>query len=116
MRAGVVAAYRIATLDVDGGGGALAGDDLALDHACHVAVEAGQRVRRVEHLGATGVAPARAGLVGFCMGGSVALSGAARLDLGAAVTFYGGGVSEGRFGFGPLVEEATRLRAPWLGL
>ena len=36
--------------------------------------------------------------------------------MGAAVTFYGGGVTEGRFGFPPLVEEATRLGAPWLGL
>ncbi|HEV3364931.1 MAG TPA: dienelactone hydrolase family protein, partial [Acidimicrobiia bacterium] len=30
--------------------------------------------------------------------------------------FYGGGVTEGRFGFRPLVEEVTGLRAPWLGL
>jgi carboxymethylenebutenolidase len=36
--------------------------------------------------------------------------------VGAAVTFYGGGVSQGRFGFPPLVELAPRLRAPWLGL
>ena len=36
-------------------------------------------------------------------------------DVGAAVTFYGGGLSTGRFGFDPLIEEA-RLRAPWLGL
>ncbi len=50
------------------------------------------------------------------MGGTVTLVAAARRDVGAAVTFYGGGVTEGRFGFAPLVEEATRLRAPWLGL
>ena len=50
------------------------------------------------------------------MGGTVTLVTAARRDVGAAVTFYGGGVKEGRFGFPPLVEEATRLRAPWLGL
>jgi carboxymethylenebutenolidase len=56
------------------------------------------------------------GVVGFCMGGSVALITAARRDIGAAVSFYGGGVSEGRFGFGPLIEEAKHLRAPWLGL
>ena len=56
------------------------------------------------------------GVTGFCMGGTVALVTAARRDVGAAVTFYGGGVKEGRFGFAPLVEEATRLRAPWLGL
>jgi carboxymethylenebutenolidase len=63
-----------------------------------------------------GVPPERIGVVGFCMGGTVTLVTAARRDVGAAVTFYGGGVKEGRFGFPPLVEEATRLRAPWLGL
>ena len=57
-----------------------------------------------------------AGIVGFCMGGSVALATAAHRQLGAAVTFYGGGVSQGRFGFPPLVELAPQLRTPWLGL
>lgn len=68
------------------------------------------------HLAGAGVPAGRTGIVGFCMGGTVALVVAARRDVGAAVTFYGGGVKEGRFGFGPLVEEATALRAPWLGL
>jgi carboxymethylenebutenolidase len=63
-----------------------------------------------------GLPPEAAGIVGFCMGGSVALATAARRDIGAAVTFYGGGVSQGRFGFPPLVELAPELRAPWLGL
>jgi carboxymethylenebutenolidase len=36
--------------------------------------------------------------------------------LGAAVTFYGGGVTEGRFGFPPLTELASKLQTPWLGL
>src|SRR5215218_10248254 len=31
------------------------------------------------------------GIVGFCMGGSITLWAATELDLGAAVTFYGGG-------------------------
>jgi len=69
-----------------------------------------------DRIAAAGISPERTGIVGFCMGGTVALAVAARRPLGAAVTFYGGGVTEGRFGFGPLVEEATRLRAPWLGL
>jgi carboxymethylenebutenolidase len=60
--------------------------------------------------------PARGrGIVGFCMGGTVALVAGAELDLGAAVTFYGGGVTTGRFGFPPLVEVAPRLRTPWQG-
>ena len=63
-----------------------------------------------------GIPRSRTGIVGFCMGGSVALVTAARRDLGAAVTFYGGGVTEGRFGFGALVDEAPALKAPWLGL
>ncbi|HVW32857.1 MAG TPA: dienelactone hydrolase family protein, partial [Acidimicrobiia bacterium] len=58
----------------------------------------------------------RTGVVGFCMGGTVTLVTAVHREVGAAVTFYGGGVTEGRFGFGPLVEEARNLRAPWLGL
>jgi carboxymethylenebutenolidase len=70
----------------------------------------------LEELQRRGIRPERTGVVGFCMGGTVALVTAARRDVGAAVSFYGGGVTEGRFGFGPLVEEATQLRAPWLGL
>ena len=68
------------------------------------------------HLAGAGIAPAQTGVVGFCMGGTVALAVATRRDIGAAVTFYGGGLSAGRFGFDPMIEEATRLRAPWLGL
>jgi carboxymethylenebutenolidase len=70
----------------------------------------------LDHLTAQGIPAERIGVVGFCMGGTVALITAARRPVGAAVTFYGGGVTEGRFGFPPLVEEATRLGAPWLGL
>ena len=58
----------------------------------------------------------RTGMVGFCMGGTVTLVAATRHELGAAVTFYGGGVAEGRFGFPALVDAAPKLRSPWLGL
>lgn len=68
------------------------------------------------HVAAEGVSPEQTGIVGFCMGGGVALHAATRFPLGAAVTFYGGGVAEARFGLEPLVELAPRLRAPWLGL
>jgi len=70
----------------------------------------------LDELRRRGIPPERTGVVGFCMGGTVTLVTATRRDVGAAVTFYGGGVTEGRFGFGPLVEEAPGLRAPWLGL
>jgi carboxymethylenebutenolidase len=67
-------------------------------------------------LSEAGIGTDRTGVVGFCMGGTVALVVAVRREVGAAVTFYGGGVDEGRFGFDPLVVEAAGLRAPWLGL
>jgi len=67
-------------------------------------------------LAKAGIGTDRTGVVGFCMGGTIALVTAVRRDVGAAVTFYGGGIAEGRFGFGPLVAEAACLRAPWLGL
>lgn len=68
------------------------------------------------HVSKAGIGADRTGVVGFCMGGTVALITAVRRDVGAAVSFYGGGLAEGRFGFGPLIEEAVALRAPWLGL
>jgi len=70
----------------------------------------------VKHLEDDGVADARIGFVGFCMGGTVALIAAATRPIGAGVSFYGGGILEGRFGGPPLVELAPQLRAPWLGL
>src|ERR1019366_8504534 len=67
-------------------------------------------------LATAGFGPSRVGVVGFCMGGTVSFLAAARHGLGAGVTFYGGGVAEGRFGMPSLVEMAPRLRTPWLGL
>jgi carboxymethylenebutenolidase len=60
--------------------------------------------------------PDRVAIVGFCMGGSVTLWTAANRTLGAAVTFYGGGLAESRFGFPPLIELGAHLKTPWLGL
>jgi carboxymethylenebutenolidase len=68
------------------------------------------------HLAGLGVTDDRTAIVGFCMGGAVALEAATRQALGAAVTFYGGGVAEGRFGFPSLIDLAPSLRTPWLGL
>lgn len=68
------------------------------------------------HLDELGFTAATTGVVGFCMGGSVALAAGANDALGACVTFYGGGLREGRFGFDPLIEVAKGLRTPWLGL
>src|ERR1019366_138508 len=65
---------------------------------------------------ASGMPADRCAAVGFCMGGSVAFIMATEFELGAAVTFYGGGVAQGRFGFPALADAAPSLRAPWLGL
>jgi carboxymethylenebutenolidase len=70
----------------------------------------------IARLAESGMGSERVGVVGFCMGGSVTLATAANRPVGAAVTFYGGGVSQGRFGFPPLAELAPQLQAPWLGL
>lgn len=70
----------------------------------------------LDHLAEAGIAPAKRGAVGFCMGGTCTLICAVERPVGAAVTFYGGGVAEGRFGFPSLIELAPRLGAPWLGL
>ncbi|HVB70371.1 MAG TPA: dienelactone hydrolase family protein [Acidimicrobiales bacterium] len=67
-------------------------------------------------LNAAGYPNASIGVVGYCMGGSVAFYADTLGLVGAAATFYGGGVATGRFGLAPLVELAASLRAPWLGL
>jgi carboxymethylenebutenolidase len=69
-----------------------------------------------EHLAAQGFALSATGIVGFCMGGSIALIAASEEPYGAAVTFYGRGIVEGRFGFRPLRELAPALLSPWLGM
>ena len=70
----------------------------------------------IAHLEGAGFPAAKLGIVGFCMGGTVALVADVERQLGAAVTFYGGGLKEGRFGFPGLIDAAPGLRAPWLGL
>lgn len=68
------------------------------------------------YLSGAGFAEKKVGIVGFCMGGTVAFHAAVRHGLGAAVSFYGGGVAEGRFGYPSQVGEAPKLQTPWLGL
>jgi carboxymethylenebutenolidase len=70
----------------------------------------------LSYLGDSGFAPGRIGVVGFCMGGTVAFLASVRRPLGAGVTFYGGGIAEGRFGLPPLTELGGALQTPWLGL
>jgi carboxymethylenebutenolidase len=57
------------------------------------------------------------GAVGFCFGGRATFLIGARRTLGAAVGFYGGGIaSAGVLPYPPLIDEASTLRTPWLGL
>lgn len=70
----------------------------------------------ISYLSLFGYGPDRLGMVGFCMGGSVTLYSAATRALGAAVTFYGGGLTQPRFGFPTGLELGAQLRVPWLGL
>lgn len=62
-----------------------------------------------------GFEPAQSAIVGFCMGGSVAFQTAVRRPLGAAATFYGGGVAQGRFGYPSMLSVAEALQTPWHG-
>ncbi|ABD11976.1 dienelactone hydrolase-like enzyme [Frankia casuarinae] len=69
------------------------------------------------HLLAAGFPAERSAIIGFCMGGTVALHTATRHTLAAAVSFYGGGISTPYWpGIPALVEAAPSLRGPWLGL
>lgn len=70
----------------------------------------------LQHLAASGFTPTRTAALGFCQGGTVSFVAAVHNALGAAVTFYGGGIAEGRFGFPPMAELAPKLQTPWLGL
>ena len=74
----------------------------------------------LDYIEGAGFPPNAAGIVGFCMGGSVALATATRRQLGAAVTFYGGGVIQGavrvptvgRAGPGAALAVAGPVRRP----
>lgn len=56
------------------------------------------------------------GIVGFCMGGSISFVAGCYWELGAAISFYGGGIAQSRFGLPPLFDIAQTLKTPWLGL
>jgi carboxymethylenebutenolidase len=71
----------------------------------------------IAHLRATGLTDTQIGIVGFCFGGRVTFLVAAERSLGAAVGFYGGGIVTARFPVFPaLIERASTLKTPWLGL
>jgi carboxymethylenebutenolidase len=63
-----------------------------------------------------GFSAASTGIVGYCMGGSVSFYAATLGIVGAAASFYGGGVATGRFGLPSLLELAPELTSAWIGL
>lgn len=67
------------------------------------------------HLALAGFTGKQVGIIGFCMGGSIAFHAGAEWALGAAVTFYGGGIEQSRFGLPAMAERAPSLKTPWLG-
>ena len=69
----------------------------------------------LEYLQSEGLTQAQCGITGFCMGGTVTYNTAVRLKLGAAVTFYGGGVAKGRMGYESFIDQVDKLQTPWLG-
>jgi crotonobetainyl-CoA:carnitine CoA-transferase CaiB-like acyl-CoA transferase/dienelactone hydrolase len=69
----------------------------------------------IGHLALAGFTGKQVGIIGFCMGGTIAFHAAAEWALGAAVTFYGGGIEQGRFGLPAMAERAPALKTPWLG-
>ena len=69
-----------------------------------------------KYLAESGFSTKQTALVGFCAGGSIVVLAAERIAFGAAVTFYGGGVAQGRFGMSPLLDLAPTLKTPWLGM
>ncbi len=71
----------------------------------------------MQWLARSGVSADRTGVVGFCLGGAVALITATQYDLGAAVTIGGIGVVAPVAATLPaLVDIAPSLRCPWLGI
>lgn len=97
------------------------GDDAANAH-CHVERLTAESVyadvdAAVGWLARRGVSADRIGVVGFGLGGAVALIVATQRDLGAAVTVGGIGVMQPVAATLPaLVDIAPDLRCPWLGI
>ncbi len=71
----------------------------------------------VKYLGEKNIAPSSIGIVGFCMGGRIVFLANLNRELGAGVTFYGGGiVTDNITGAPPLTAQAKDIKFPWLGL
>jgi carboxymethylenebutenolidase len=70
----------------------------------------------LDYLAGIGFEGKQVAIIGFCMGGTISFVAGEKWALGAAITFYGGGIVQGRFGLPTLIELAPNLKTPWLGL
>jgi carboxymethylenebutenolidase len=63
-----------------------------------------------------GIGTKQIAVLGFCLGGFAAFLAACRLDIGAALSFYGGGIVHARPGgsLTPLLGEAAKIHVPIL--
>jgi carboxymethylenebutenolidase len=68
-----------------------------------------------DYLASQGFTGRQVGIVGFCMGGTISFFAGAQWKLGAAVTYYGGGIAQGRFGLPAMADLAPTLDTPWQG-
>ena len=68
-----------------------------------------------DYLAGQGFKGRQVGIIGFCMGGTISFFAGAEWELGAAVTYYGGGILQGRFGLPAMAELAPALKTPWQG-
>jgi carboxymethylenebutenolidase len=68
-----------------------------------------------DYLAKQGFSGRQVGIIGFCMGGTISFFAGAQWELGAAVTYYGGGIAQGRFGLPAMTEMAPGLKSPWQG-
>lgn len=69
----------------------------------------------ISYLAGEGFTGRQVAIMGFCMGGTIAFYAGTKWALGAAVTFYGGGIVQGRFGLPTLLEIVPELKTPWIG-
>jgi carboxymethylenebutenolidase len=95
------------------------GDMAAVDHQSHL--DDHKALSDVDgvlaYLRDRGWADRQIGVVGFCMGGRIAFLVALERSIGAAVTFYGGGIVTQIYAqFPPLIGRSAELRTSWLGL
>lgn len=69
----------------------------------------------IDLLNSLGYTTPNIGIVGYCMGGIVTFYAASLGLVGAAASYYGAGIANGRLGLDPLLDLAPQLKCPWIG-